>query len=177
MSMSPILSALILPQTPKVLQLHYKESQQCYTLSTEKHPPLPGKTKELCYITLVRPLVEYSSIIWDPFPEANIWKLEMVKRRAARMVFSDYRRTSSVTPMLHHLQWPTLQERRAHAKVTMMYRIVNGLVEVPTTSLTTTISARGHGLHYLVPFARTQCYQRSFFPDTIRLWKVFPCQL
>ena len=132
------------------------------------------RTKELCYITLVRPLVEYSSIIWDPFTEANIWKLEMVQRRAARMVFSDYRRTSSVTPMLHHLQWPTLQERRAHAKVTMMYRIVNGLVEVPTTSLTTTISARGHGLHYLVPFARTQCYQRSFFPDTIRLWNSLP---
>jgi len=57
----------------------------------------PRRTKELCYITLVRPLVEYSSIIWDPFTEANIWKLEMVQRRAARMVFSDYRRTSSVT--------------------------------------------------------------------------------
>ena len=40
----------------------------------------PRRTKELCHITLVRPLVEYSSIIWDPFTEANIWKLEMVQR-------------------------------------------------------------------------------------------------
>ena len=55
-----------------------------------------------------------------------------------------YRRTSSVTPMLQHLQWPTLQEHRAHAKVTMMYRTVNGLGEVPTSNLTTIISARGH---------------------------------
>ena len=26
----------------------------------------PGKTKELCYKTLVRPIVEYSSVTWDP---------------------------------------------------------------------------------------------------------------
>ena len=26
----------------------------------------PRKTKEVCYMTLVRPIVEYSSIIWDP---------------------------------------------------------------------------------------------------------------
>jgi hypothetical protein len=134
----------------------------------------PQKTKELCYMTLVRPIVEYSCIIWDPFTSANIWKLEMVQRRAARMVFSDYRRTSSVTAMLQQLGWPSLQERRAHAKVTMMYRITNGLVEVPTSNLTAISSARGHGLHYLVPFARTQCYQKSFYPDTIRLWNSLP---
>jgi hypothetical protein len=45
------------------------------------------------------------AIIWDPFTEANIWKLEMVQRRATRMIFSDYRRTSCVTPMLQHLQY------------------------------------------------------------------------
>ncbi|KAH3711122.1 hypothetical protein DPMN_070622 [Dreissena polymorpha] len=71
------------------------------------------------------------------------------------MVFSDYRRTSSVTAKLQQLGWPSLQERRAHAKVTMMYRIANGLVEVPTSNLTAISSARGDGLHYLVPFART----------------------
>ena len=27
----------------------------------------------------------------------------------------------------------------------------------------------GHGLHYLLPFARTQCYQLSIFPETIPL--------
>ena len=51
-------------------------------------------------------------------------KLEMLQRRSARMVCSDYRRTSSVSSMLQQLQWPTLQERRAQAKATMMYRIV-----------------------------------------------------
>ena len=35
--------------------------------------------------------------------------------------------------MLQDLQWPTLMEKRAQARVTMMYRIVHGLVDVPTT--------------------------------------------
>ena len=48
----------------------------------------------------------------------------MLQRRAARMLFSDYRITSSVSPMLQQFQWPTLQERRAQAKICMMYRIV-----------------------------------------------------
>ena len=101
-------------------------------------------------------------------------EMEMVQRRSARMVCSDYRRTSSVSSMLQQLQWPTLQERRAQAKVTMMYRIVYQLVDVPTTYLIPISSIRGHGLNYLVPYARTQIYQRSFFPDTIGLWNSLP---
>ena len=93
----------------------------------------PKKTKELCYRTLVRPLMEYATVIWDPFTEANIRNSEIVQRRSARMVCPDYQRTSSVLSMLQQLQWPTLQERRAQAKVTMMYRIVYQLVDVPTT--------------------------------------------
>ena len=50
----------------------------------------PGKTKERCYKTLVRPILEYASVIWDPFTDDNIPKLEMVLRRSACTVFSDY---------------------------------------------------------------------------------------
>ena len=38
------------------------------------------------YKTLVRPQVEYASIVWDPFTQANIDKIEMVQRRATRYV-------------------------------------------------------------------------------------------
>ena len=132
----------------------------------------PRKTKELCYNTLVRPLMEYATIIWDPFTDSNVRKLEMVQRRSARVVFSVYRRTSSVTPMLKQLQWPTLKERRV--QVVMMYRIVYQLVDIPTTYLIPISSVRGHGLNYLVPFARTLYYQKSYFPDTIQLWYSLP---
>ena len=98
----------------------------------------------------------------------------MVQRRAARMVFSDYRSTSSVTPMLQQLQCPTLQERRAQAKVYMMYRIVYSLVDIPSSHLTPTLSVRGHNMKFLIPCVRTFTYQRFFFPDTIRMWNNLP---
>ena len=87
----------------------------------------PRKTKEMCYTTLVRPIMEYGSIIWDPFTTQNTNRLEMVQRRSARFVIGDYHTTSSVTTMLKNLNWNTLQERRAQTKAVMMYRIVNHL--------------------------------------------------
>ena len=88
--------------------------------------------------------MKYVTVIWDPLTEANIRKMEMVQRRSARMVCSDYLRTSSVSSMLQQVQWSTLH------KVTMMYRIVYHLVDVPTTYLIPISSIRCHCLNYLL---------------------------
>lgn len=137
----------------------------------------PPETKALCYKTLVRPVMEYGSSIWDPHTQDNINKLEMAQRRAARMVYRDYRTTSSVSNMLHQLQWPPLQERRGQARALMMYRIVYHLIDIPTTLLVPTISARGNSMTYFIPYARTQIYQKSFFPDGIRIWNSLPATI
>ena len=123
---------------------------------------------------MVRPILEYGSSVWDPHTQANIKKLEMVNRRAARFVSKDYRRTSSVTSMLNKLQWQTLQERRAQAKVVLLYRIVHQLVAIPAPMLVQPVSVRNLHHQFLVPFARTTTYQHSFFPNTIRLWNSLP---
>ena len=84
--------------------------------------------------------------------------------------------TSSVTLMLQTQQWPTLAERRARIKATMMYSIENGLVAIPPTELhTSTTTARGYTARFIVPYARkAQLYRHSFFPDTIRIWNGLP---
>jgi hypothetical protein len=131
----------------------------------------PRKSKAQCYQKLVRPLMEYDCTIWDPHTKENINKLEAEQRRSARFVYNDFRHTTSVTPMLNELNWGPLQEQRAQYKVIMMYCIVHGLVDIPTTHLTPqATSVRGHMYRYKIPFARTLKYQRSFFPDTIRIW-------
>ena len=116
----------------------------------------------MCYKTLLQPVTEYASVIWDPHTNANINILEMVQRRYARFVFHDYRRSSSVTAMLDQLHWASLQERRAQAKVEMMFRIVNRLVDIPVSFLTPTDDAWTFSEKYFVPFARTVIYQHSF---------------
>ena len=71
------------------------------------------ETKCLAYTSIVsqRPLLEYGSAVWDPYLQKEIQSIEMVQRRAARWVKSDYRYNSSVTSMLADLQWPSLQHR------------------------------------------------------------------
>ena len=50
----------------------------------------PSTIKTQCYTTLVRPIVEYAAIIWDPVTQRNIYELEMAQRRAARLVTGNY---------------------------------------------------------------------------------------
>ena len=88
----------------------------------------PRQIKIQCYVTLVRPILEYASTVWDPHTQTSINRLEMVQRRYARFVHGDYSRTSSVTPMLADLGWEPLAERRTKAKASMMFRIRHDLV-------------------------------------------------
>jgi hypothetical protein len=53
----------------------------------------------------------------------QINKIEMIQRRAARYTLNQYSYHSSVSAMLQHLFWPTLQQRRNLASVTMLYKL------------------------------------------------------
>ena len=136
----------------------------------------PSQTKELAYKSLVRPLLSYSSTVWDPFMERQKRQLEMVQRRAARFVCNRYHNTSSVTQMLDHLHWETLEERRTKSRLVMMYKITHQLVAVPMTCLVPALQiTRGnHGFKYRQIWARRQCFQYSFFPRTIVTWNALP---
>lgn len=138
----------------------------------------PQAIKALCYQTFVRPIVEYASTAWDPSTEKNIKAVENVQRQAARFVKSDYRRRSSVTTMIESLKWETLASRRANAKLIMLYRIRNKLVDITTTSLTAASTrTRGNAYRYFQTFTRIDAYKHSFFPSTIKSWNKCTQQL
>ena len=65
--------------------------------------------KASSYFTLVCPIMEYPASVWEPYQLNDIRALEKVQRRAARWVMKDYSRYSSVSAMLHRLNWPPLQ--------------------------------------------------------------------
>lgn len=141
---------------------------------------LPGRScskeiKTACYNTLVRPIVEYASCVWDPHTSKAISKAESVQRSAARYVMNNYSRRSSVTSMINELQWKTLQHRRAVSKVAMMYRITNHLIDIPDDQLVPlNTPTRGHSKRFLIPRSRTSLMKDTFFPNTIRLWNGLP---
>ena len=45
-----------------------------------------SRIKEQAYQTLVCPLVEYASTVWNPYTKTEINKIEAVQRRAARYI-------------------------------------------------------------------------------------------
>ena len=49
-------------------------------------------------------------VVWDPWQKQQINKIEMIQRRAARYTLNQYSYYSSVSAMLQHLCWPTLQQ-------------------------------------------------------------------
>ena len=64
----------------------------------------------------------------------------MVQRRSASFaVYNDFSRTSS-----NNLKWPSLEQRRQIAKVTMFYKIIDNLISIPHDHLTKSSAPTGH---------------------------------
>ena len=71
------------------------------TKTTKKHSTLaflrrnlrsfPLDCRKSAYTTLVRTLLDYGSIIWDPYLKQYIDKIERVQRQAARFINGDYK--------------------------------------------------------------------------------------
>jgi hypothetical protein len=107
----------------------------------------PTNIKAQSYRTFVRPTLEYASMVWDPHTQQNIKKLEAVQRRSARFVCNVYNRTSSVTALLNELHWQSLKQRRLQSKVTMTYKILHDLIDIPSSlynQATLRTTTRGH---------------------------------
>lgn len=133
--------------------------------------------KQQAYFSLVRPLVEYASTVWDPYTQTNIQKLEMVQRRAARYVLHRHRNTSSVTSMLQSLNWRSLENRRKDMRLCMMYKIDRGLVAISKESrlIPPKRSTRhSHSRAFQTITCRTDKRKMSFFPRTVRDWNALP---
>ena len=122
--------------------------------------------------------MEYACTAWiDPYQQNNIHKLEMVQRRAARYVKNRYNNTSSVTDLLHQLEWDTLENRRKIARLTLMYKITNGIVNIdPSSKLIppNRYSRKMHNHTFQHPSCNTTMRSQSYYPRTIREWNALP---
>ena len=86
------------------------------------------KLKTSAYFTLVRPQLEYAAAIWDPYTQTYKNKIEMVQRQAARYVCNNYNREASVSTMIKHLHWRSLQRRRTDIRLVMLYKTLHSIV-------------------------------------------------
>ena len=88
------------------------------------------KIQETAYKTYVRPLLEYSATVWDPWQKKYTNQIIMVLHRAVSYIFNDDNFTSSVSSMLNQLALPTLEKRRTIASLSMFYKINHDIVRI-----------------------------------------------
>jgi len=133
----------------------------------------PLKIRELAYISLVRSSLEYSATVWDPHYKKDIEAIEKVQRQAARFVCGEYSWDSSVSKMIKDLGWSDLARRRRNTRLTMLYKIANGLVAIEPNNYLIPGSSRtrsNNNQKYMQIHTSTPAYQHSFFPGTIPHW-------
>ena len=129
-----------------------------------------------CYLTLVRPVLEYASSVWDPSTKENIKKLEQIQKRAVRFITGEYSKLTRVTPLVKSLNLETLEERRQKGKVLIIYKALNDNLEIKHNSLISSSERHRSKNTFLIPYARTNSYKFSFFPSGIRAWNGLPEQ-
>jgi hypothetical protein len=129
--------------------------------------------KEKLYTTLVRPHLDYASASWDPYTSKNIASLERVQRQAARFARNTYGEGTSVTQLLDSLKWNPLKSRREAHRLTSLYKMQHGQLDIDINSYIKPKSnrnRRGHNNQFFINAHSTDVYANSFFPRTIKAW-------
>ena len=84
---------------------------------------------------------------------------------------------SSVTEMIHALDWPTLQERRLKTRLHIFYKIINNKIAVPYDNILIPSQSRARSTHSNT-IRQIQCikdsFKFSFFCRTIKDWNKLP---
>jgi hypothetical protein len=98
-------------------------------------------------------------------------KIEMVQKRAARFVTSNYsREPETVTSILQNLGWPTLETHRQGARLILLYKIIHGeaAVNIPYYIMRPSVLTRQyHQDRFSRVSTSTDSYKYSFIPRTI----------
>ena len=118
-------------------------------------------------------------MIWDPHHENDIKELEKVQKRAARFVTSNYTfEHGSTKENMNSLNWKPLEERRATAKLKMLFKAKHGTVDIPFDHLKNHSKNLRHSCrrpeNFAIPASSVDSHLYSFYPNTIRLWNSLP---
>ena len=136
----------------------------------------PTKGKSKCVTTMVRPILEYGSPVWDPHQQVDIENLEKIQKRAGRFCTGNYKLETGNTKInMQKLNWKPLEERRAHTKINIIFKARKGLMDVNVNHLAVNNSGtRRGGRAYAIPQSNVNSHLYSFFPNSLRLWNTLP---
>ena len=128
----------------------------------------------ILYITLIRPHLDYASVVWNPYQSGDIKTLEQVQRRVTRACPSIAHLTYD--DRLIALNLPSLLYRRRCMDMIMMYKILNGLDGLPFDDLFSfhQLTTRSNGYKLYKHFCHLNCRKHFFSQRVINDWNSLP---
>ena len=138
---------------------------------------VPRKVLDLSYKLYVRPLLDYGDVIYHNQREDLMNLVEQVQYKAALIVTGCWQGTSRVK-LYDELGWESLSDRRWGRRMTLYYKIVNGLT--PAYLFEHVPNEAPRVLRKFVPKApltKTLRYANSFFPYCIKHWETLDCDI
>ena len=83
-----------------------------------------------------------------------------------------------MTSIFEQLGWESLHKRCKGSKLILLFKGLKGRASIPCDDLQPNRRSRNqHPMAFQVPYARTDIYKYSFFPDTIRDWNALPAPI
>ncbi len=140
---------------------------------------LPRKTLENLYKSLVRPILEYSNVVFDDGSIVLSQRLESIQMDAARTCTRALLSTNC-NSILEELGWSSLADRRKNHKLFMFYKMANNLVPqylrdlLPLRVAEISNYPLRNAQNRSLPPVRTSKYKSSFLPSTTALWNCLP---
>ena len=86
------------------------------------------KLRQQTYFSLVHPYLEYCNTVLNPYIEKEVNKIENIQHRAVGFLLNNYNQRESVSALINHLRWDSLEKRRQLSCLLLMYRIQNQLI-------------------------------------------------
>ncbi|MCG7882888.1 MAG: hypothetical protein JAY96_15005, partial [Candidatus Thiodiazotropha endolucinida] len=127
------------------------------------------------FFSYLRPLLEYSSIVWDGCTNQDRDSLEKLQNEAARVV-TGLTRSVSLINLYNECGWASLAERRKYQKLCFMYKVVNGQAPdylsqlmPPLVSEISSYQLRNSS-DLSIYYTRTETFRRSCMPSSVSLW-------
>ena len=141
---------------------------------------LDRRSLEILFTTFVRPILEYSDVVWDNLTQAEEYDLEQIQLEALRII-SGNTRLVSLTKLYAETGFLTLSSRRLMHRLILFYKMKNYLTPAYLASLVPELEVARYRtrnpLDVRPPRCRTQFYSNSFLPSTIKSWNNLPPEI
>ena len=139
----------------------------------------PRALKRSAYLGLVRSGLEYGAIVWDPHHDYKCDAIELVQNKAMRWIngLPPYDRRH-IRLLLADTGITSLEQRRRDARITMLYKMVHGLVNITTEELGLVPSDKrtraAHRYKFKEEKAKVDLSRFSYVNRTVPDWNRLP---